>query len=100
MLNPLEKLPQYVSAIAAIIVLLACIAIGAPLYWMAAWVSLTIVLFYVIGQVLKYLLVSSLYPPEEVEEAADIEYEEEPDLDDLIEDEDENAAVEDAFLDN
>ena len=118
MSKPLEKLPHYISAIAAIIVLLACILIGAPLYWMAAWVSFAIALFYVIGQVLRYFLVSQLYPhPLEEEELHDDEYspydgisrdpdEEEVDVSDLLEDDDEgemeaeSEPVEDAFLDS
>jgi len=125
MTKPLEKLPLYVSAASAIIVLVACITIGAPLYWMATWVSLTIALFYALGHLVRILIVSAVFPPEdeelsefglavyedggEVEEANDEENDGEngEEAEDGTEDDDgyedyedaELEPVEDAFLD-
>ena len=65
--KPLEKLPVYVSAVSAIIVLVACIIIGAALHWMAAWVSMTIVLFFVIGHFVRLFLLSKVFPQMEME---------------------------------
>ena len=67
MSKPLEKLPLYVSAASAIIVLLACIAVGATLYSMAAWVSSTIAIFYFIGHGVRFFLVTMVFPPDEEE---------------------------------
>ena len=117
MANPLEKLSLYISAAAAIIVLIACIISGATLYWMAAWVSLSIVAFYLIGEGVRYFLVTSVFPPEEEEEdygeeyaepeayiESDIDTEDEMPEDDgadeELEEEAESEPVEDAFLDS
>lgn len=78
MVRPLEKLPLFISAGAAIIVLLACIASSAALYWMAAWVSLAIVLFYFIGHGLRMFLITTVFPYEEILED-DFEVEDEYD---------------------
>lgn len=122
--HPLEKFHLYLSAAAAVVVLLACIAIGAELHWMAFYVSVTIVSFYVIGQFLRYFLMTKVFPPQEEtpgdEEFFDIEPEEDDADDDTdidadadvdadadAEEEDEelgdveeNEPVEDAFLDS
>ena len=65
-MRPLEKLPLYVSAGAAVIVLVACIISEATLYWMAAWVSLAIVLFYFIGHALRLFLLSYVFVSVEI----------------------------------
>lgn len=65
MTKQLEKLPFYISAASAIVVLVTCIAVGAQLYIMAAWVSLTIALFYIIGEFTRFFLVTKVFPPEE-----------------------------------
>ena len=115
----LEKLHLYVCIIAAIVMSVVCILIGAPLYQMAAWVSLTIVVFYVIGQFVRYFLVTNVFPPQEVlmeeleeqaeeaedEEALEDEEEDEALYDDDEEDEalyadEETEPVEDPFLDS
>jgi len=102
LLKPLEKLPLYVSAAAASIVLLACIAIGAALYWMAIWVSVTIALFYVIGEFVRFFLTTKVFPPEDepVEMETLIEDYGEEEFDEAVETEPESAPVEDAFLDD
>ena len=110
--KPLEKFPLYISVISAIIVLLACIAVSAPLYWMATWVSLTIVIFYVIGHAIRFYLIKEVFPPEEEmpeiedEEHEDGEAEEQEDYEEPGEEggaddsEMESESVGDAFLDN
>jgi len=107
----LGKLPAYISTIAAIIVLLACIAIEAELLQMAIWLSTTIAVFYVIGAVARLVLLAKVFPPQE--DAAETD-EDDDDDDDDEEDEDEdydeddeqadedleNTPVENAFLDS
>lgn len=109
--KPLEKLPVYLCTIAAIIVLIACIAVGAQLFTMAMTVSITIVVFFIIGLIVRIFLITQVLPPEEemplvddddrffiagVDETSEINDE----SDELNEVEDENAPVEDAFLDS
>ena len=81
--KPMEKLPLYISIISAIIVLLACIITSAPLYWMAAWVSLTIILFYFIGHCVRMFLLTTVFPPaEELPEFdGEAEYSDDHDID-------------------
>lgn len=106
MSKPLEKLHLYLCTISAVIVTIACIIVGATLYWMAAAVSVTIIMFYFIGQVVRFYLSTQVFPAEEVEELED-EMEEEMEIDELedyessdeLEDE-ELEPVEDAFLDS
>ena len=64
----LEKLSLYISASAAIVVLVACIVIGAQLYIAAAWVSITIALFYVIGEWIRFFLATKVFPQAEDED--------------------------------
>ncbi|MCL1988131.1 MAG: hypothetical protein FWG64_09215 [Firmicutes bacterium] len=100
MTKPLAKMPAYVSTIAAIIVLLACIAIQAELMWMAVSLSLTILVFYVIGTAARLFLLAKVFPPEiATEETAeddddddDEEYEDSEDM--------ETEPVGNAFLDS
>lgn len=108
LVKPLERLSFLISAAAAIVVLVACIVIGATLIWMALWVSITLFAFYIIGEVVRYVLVSSLYPPEleedeflgemfddgEEEISAEVVY------DEAEEPEAESEPIESAFLDN
>jgi len=64
LVKPLGKFPVYVSAIAAILVLVSCIVIGAALHEMAFWVSLTIVMFFLIGHLFRLYVVDVFFPPE------------------------------------
>ena len=116
MLNRLEKLPFYISIVSAIVVLIACIIVGAQLYIMAAWVSLTIALFYIIGEFTRFFFATKVFPPEEaaeedsefleidaeieeLEEDVGEEAEETAEGDNEADTEYENEPVEDAFLD-
>jgi|GEM_PF-2647089 len=65
----LKKLPYIISAIAAIVVLLACIIVGADIYWMAIWVSAAIGIFLVIGWCIRLFMVMAVFPPEEEPES-------------------------------
>jgi len=69
--KPVAKLPAVVSAVAAVVVLLVCIYMEMELYEMAWWVSVTVVVFAVLGIVLRLFLISQgLFPSEEeVEES-------------------------------
>ena len=91
----LEKLSLFVSAIAATVVLIACIVIGAQLYIMAAWVSLTIALFYVIGELIRFFLVTRVFPPENEEDFEGEEEEEEEEEEEDYSDQDEEERVDD-----
>jgi hypothetical protein len=98
----MEKIHLYICAVAAIVALLACIAIGAEIYEMALIVSVTIGVFYIIGQCIRMFLITSVFPPEqpaeETEELAELEDGQE---DEVQEDDEElNEPVEDAFLDD
>jgi hypothetical protein len=100
----MEKIHLYICAIAAIVALLACIAVGAEIYEMALIVSVTIGVFYIIGQCIRMFLITSVFPPEppaeETEEFADLEDENEDEVqdDDIVEDL--HEPIEDAFLDD
>ena len=118
MSKPLEKFPYCVSAVAAIVVLISCIAVGAPLHMMASWVSLTIVVFLLLGFAFRMMLVTAFFPleAEEGEEGEDgivMELYEEPQAENEeggevanvadgegLEEEAESAAVGNAFLDS
>ena len=110
-----KKLPFYTSAAAAVVVLIACIIMRAHLFWMAIWVSLSIVLFFVIGEFIRFFIVTQVFPPEpeqddfleyddedhvedsdDVEEPLDIDEEDDEENDDS---EVQNEPVEDSFLD-
>lgn len=118
MAKPLGRLPLFVSTIAAIIVLTACIVIHAPLYWMALWVSVAIVAFYFIGCGLRIWLLTAVFPQmgelpgyDDDEEGSyddegpqdeyqEDDYQDETLLEEDDDDLDENEPVEDAFLDS
>ncbi|MCL2398229.1 MAG: hypothetical protein FWC91_00620 [Defluviitaleaceae bacterium] len=105
--KPLEKLPVYLCTIAAIIVLLACIAVGAQLFTMAMTVSVTIVVFFIVGIVVRIFLIPLVQFPENEEPLVDderffaVEIEGTSEIDnDFDESTEENEPVEDAFLDS
>ena len=65
MTSRLDKLQWYLPAVATIAVIVSCIIISAPLIWMAIWVVVACVVFYVMGDYMRYYLRSRVFPPEE-----------------------------------
>lgn len=65
MQNPFEKLPAFISATAAIVVLITCIIAQATLHLMAVWVSVSIVLFYFIGEFVRFFVTTKIFPQQE-----------------------------------
>jgi hypothetical protein len=102
MLKPLEKLHLQLCIAAALVVAIACIISGSTPFWMAAWVSLTIVLFYVIGECLRFFLTTQVFPAEEEADEPEALLDEEemlPVFDDAEETEEALEPIENAFLD-
>jgi hypothetical protein len=58
-------MPVIISIVAAILVLITCILVRAPLPSLAFMVSLAIVAFFIIGYVLRVWLVMTVFPPAE-----------------------------------
>ena len=63
--KPYQKLPFILSAVSAMVVVLACIIAEVYGYMMAAWVSVTIVVFFIIGEFIRFFLVTKVFPPQE-----------------------------------
>ena len=113
--KPYQKLPFIISAISAIVVVLACIVAGVAVYVMAAWVSATIFVFFIIGEFVRFFLVTKVFPPEddvadlldeigievydEENRVEDGEMEEEGDGEGGLESLPDSEPVEDSFLD-
>jgi len=66
----MEKMHITVSIFAALVVTAVCIAMRASLYQMAVWVSVSIVIFYLIGQTMRIFLTYKVFPQNDVPEAA------------------------------
>ncbi len=64
-----EKLHIYITIIAALIVNVCCIFTSNPLYVKVLYIILTIVVFFVIGKVIRNFVIKNFYPePEEENE--------------------------------
>jgi len=65
MTSRLDKLQWYLPAVATIAVIISCIIISAPLIWMAIWVVVACVVFFIMGDCMRCYLRSRVFPPEE-----------------------------------
>lgn len=57
----MSKLHLYITLIAALVVTVVSILCNVSLYHMSVWVSVTIVVFYVIGQVVRIYLTNKVF---------------------------------------
>jgi hypothetical protein len=58
-----QQLHLIITVIAALIITAICLVLNTGLFYLAVWVSATIVLFYMLGQVIRLYLSSVLKPP-------------------------------------
>jgi uncharacterized membrane protein YqjE len=72
MTQPYEKLHLYITLLAALAMTVACIVSGMPVYMLALWVSVTIVLFYVIGSFVRFFFITKIFPPAAAETTEEI----------------------------
>ena len=66
----LEKLHIYICIIAAFTATVVCIIMGETLYRMCVWISLSIIVFYVLGQITRLYIMSKVFPQAEAETPA------------------------------
>ena len=108
-----EKMHLYITVAAALTMTVNGIVSGVTFFQMAVWVSLTIVAFYTIGQLVRYYINTKVFPPQDYaetyggelpegelsEEITELEGEAEAEIE--IETEpDEEAVLQDSFLDS
>ena len=72
MISRMEKLHLYICIAAALIVTVVCILREETLYGTAVLVSLTIIIFYVLGQIFRIYLSGNVFKKAEIEAAADV----------------------------
>jgi hypothetical protein len=58
----IDKLHIYICLIAAAVVTAVCIFRNESLYRMSIWVTVAIVVFYIIGSLIRYYLTSVVFP--------------------------------------
>jgi len=58
-----EKLHVFICIVAAAIIVVVCLVMRETLFRMAFWTSITIVTFYVVGNLVRYYLVTYIFPP-------------------------------------
>jgi hypothetical protein len=96
-----RKLPAFISAFAAVIMLIALIITQAALYWMAIWVSITIAGFFIMGLAVRSVVARAM-PPEVDETMPGMErtFEEAPEDETANESPEARSATDDDPMDN
>ena len=60
--NRMDKLHLYICIVAAFIVTIIGIVRNESLYRLSIWVTLTIVIFYILGQITRFYLANKVFP--------------------------------------
>jgi len=99
MKNRLDKLHIYLCIVAAFVVTVICIATNESLYRLSVWVCSTIVVFYVLGQIIRIYLSAKVFPKKDENAAQEADLSEAEALDVIVPGENnltEDEAYEDA----
>ena len=63
----LDKLHIYLCIIAAFTATVVCIVTHESLYRMCVWITLSIIVFYILGQIMRFYIVNKIFPKAEEE---------------------------------